>query len=593
MYKSTKKYASARRNGRENFLIHYFFILLTLFLISFLSMGLTEGDSMIVSPGESIQYAVNEAKDGDSILVEGGLYKENLILNKEIVLKGTGHPKVDSGNFGSTITLNSKGVTLEGFTITGSGFNEKDSGIKVVSQNCTIRNNTITENGIGISLQDAKNIVISGNTIENNNIGIYLETSWGNEISFNRIAQNGEGIHITKNNFTKSVSKTDGEGVYIRHVPKNEASIKNVREIALFEERIENYIYQNEFLRNDGNAYDDGDNFWDKENKGNWYDDFDAIEEGCKDHNEDGICDNYYQIAGGSSVDQYPLASEDAIFRHKIVSKDYELSTNCSSYLPEKNISLSFKVADNFSGWVELKPTNQSSNKADDAHSYHIIDDSKGTIDFQAPSEEGSYQFRMYDEVGTEIVTLPFKVAVPALSIAPTSISTCEKVEVKYSGAPGNEGDWVGLYNVGAQKVISKQYLKGRNDGTLIFTAPSISGRYEFRMFEEDVDSLLVSSEPLEAEALSGVRITASPSEVQPGGTVEISFWGAKPASAVGMYEMTSPDKYMIDMQYANGRSCGTMTFKLPSKRGKYDFRLFENNVYRKIMGASNVVTVN
>lgn len=59
------------------------------------------------------------------------------------------------------------------------------------------------------------------------------------------------------------------------------------------------------------------------------------------------------------------------------------------------------------------------------------------------------------------------------------------------------------------------------------------------------------------------------------------------------MYEMTRPDKYMLAMQWTRGRSCGTMTFRAPSTPGRYDFRFFEDNVYRKLMGASNVVIVN
>jgi len=58
------------------------------------------------------------------------------------------------------------------------------------------------------------------------------------------------------------------------------------------------------------------------------------------------------------------------------------------------------------------------------------------------------------------------------------------------------------------------------------------------------------------------------------------------------MYEMTRPDKFMLGMQWTNGRSCGTMTFAAPRAPGRYDFRLFEDNVHRKHMGASNVVIV-
>ena len=62
------------------------------------------------------------------------------------------------------------------------------------------------------------------------------------------------------------------------------------------------------------------------------------------------------------------------------------------------------------------------------------------------------------------------------------------------------------------------------------------------------------------------------------------------PDSVIGMYGVTRPDKFWISMQPTGGPSCGTLTFRAPYGGGNYDFRLFENNVYRKHMGASNVV---
>ena len=44
----------------------------------------------------SIQQTINLSKNGDTILVEAGLYKEkNIVVNKEIILKGIQHPTLD------------------------------------------------------------------------------------------------------------------------------------------------------------------------------------------------------------------------------------------------------------------------------------------------------------------------------------------------------------------------------------------------------------------------------------------------------------------------------------------------------------------
>jgi len=220
-----------------------------------------------------------------------------------------------------------------------------------------------------------------------------------------------------------------------------------------------------------------------------------------------------------------------------------------------------------------------------------------GTVTFTAPSEDGSYLLRIRDaseDEDDEILSLLFDVKTPHLAVDVASTSTCDSVNMSYTGAPGSEGDWIGLYRVGSgdDSPISRRYLDGTNSGTLAFVMPSSAGTYEFRIFGDDGADRLAASGPIEVEVSSGVRIKASPASVRSGEAITVSFWGAKPNSAIGMYEMTRPDKYMLAMQWTRGRSCGTMTFRAPSTPGRYDFRFFEDNVHRKLMGASNVVIV-
>ena len=51
------------------------------------------------------------------------------------------------------------------------------------------------------------------------------------------------------------------------------------------------------------NVFDDSSNQWDNGSIGNYYGDFN-----CVDQDGDRICDSAYEIPGGSSVDRYPLA---------------------------------------------------------------------------------------------------------------------------------------------------------------------------------------------------------------------------------------------------------------------------------------------
>ncbi len=585
--------------------------LLIAVIISFslFMMGSAMGATLTVVPGESIQAAINEANDGDLVLVEAGVYRENLVLERGIILKGTGRSLIDAGGTGSGVTLRSDGTAVVGFEVSGSGPGERDAGIRVLAENCTVRDNLVVENNIGILLQDVQSCVISRNEVERNEVGVYLETSYGNEISYNRITENGEGIHMARNNLSESITESDTGGVSIKYQPKTETSTSTLKvsEIGFAGAYKDNLIYGNELLENGQNAYDDGDNLWYDGKRGNHYDDFDAIEEGCRDRNRDGVCDSSREIPGGSSIDKYPVASEDAIRRYRSVSDDFELILYRSVFSPGGEIPLGFKAAENFTGRADLiaagpgsgsgSGSDQGTGEAGTAISSLPLEGSSGTVVFTAPSEEGSYAFWMHDgsgDEGDEIVSLSFAVATPVLTVAVASASTCDRVDVNYSGAPGFDGDWVGLYRVGAgnESPISQKRLEGTNNGTLTFAMPSSAGSYEFRIFEDDSYSMLAATSPVEVKVSSGVRIVASPKSVRPGETITVSFWGAKPASAIGMYEMTRPDKYMLDMQWTNGRSCGTMTFRAPSTPGRYDFRFFEDNVHRKLMGASNVVIV-
>jgi parallel beta-helix repeat protein len=64
-----------------------------------------------------------------------------------------------------------------------------------------------------------------------------------------------------------------------------------------------NAIFENNLSMNAQPAWDYSKNSWDRDGRGNFYGQSD-----CVDRNGDGICDQPYLIAGGSSLDRFPLA---------------------------------------------------------------------------------------------------------------------------------------------------------------------------------------------------------------------------------------------------------------------------------------------
>lgn len=237
--------------------------------------GLAHGATFTVSPGQSIQAAIDAALPGDIIEVEWGAYQENINITKRLTLravnvtrKGIDIPVIVAGNKGDAIAVSADGVVLEGFAAT-QGF----AGIAIRSSNNTIAGNYANYNrdfGMVI-ISNNKNNLTNNTAIQNGKAGIFLsENTSSNSVKGNKVAKNPFGILVESSAFN-------------------------------------NLFSNNCLLENKENANDFGANQWDDGSLGNYYDDL-----ACQDINKDGICDIEYNIPGGSSIDRYPLARQPA-----------------------------------------------------------------------------------------------------------------------------------------------------------------------------------------------------------------------------------------------------------------------------------------
>ncbi len=123
---------------------------------------------LTVKSGSSIQAVINQAKDGDTILVEPGYYHESIYVDKQnITLKGLkkngkyahmdGQSKLNDG-----IIASGHGIIIDGFKVTGY------KGNAIMTQganNFKITNNLIHAAFYGIFPQFGKNGLVEGNTI--------------------------------------------------------------------------------------------------------------------------------------------------------------------------------------------------------------------------------------------------------------------------------------------------------------------------------------------------------------------------------------------------------------------------------------------
>jgi len=71
------------------------------------------------------------------------------------------------------------------------------------------------------------------------------------------------------------------------------------------------------------------------------------------------------------------------------------------------------------------------------------------------------------------------------LRASPSRVKPGETILLRFSGAPGNNTDWIAIYPVGekSENYGEWYYLEGKTSGELNFTAPQKEGDYEFHLF--------------------------------------------------------------------------------------------------------------
>jgi len=275
---------------------------------------------------EKIQDAINNASDGDTVLVKTDLYNENVVVNKSVHLIGEDRRNtIIDGGGGDVITIVASNTVVSGFTIQNvDGCWAK--GIKVSkANNSVIYNNVITGNLLGVKLGD-RPPETSGNAVIRNNItknryGVFLAHSRNCIIESNIISDSGwNGIEIDwgeanivcANNISNSVA-------YGLEIPISTPSYRNV-------------IYHNNFVNNtQGCTCSKYENNWDNgyPSGGNFWSDYTGVDLkngpsqswlGC-----DGVGDTPYTV-DQSMKDRYPLMGPIFMFNADEGNVSYSVS---------------------------------------------------------------------------------------------------------------------------------------------------------------------------------------------------------------------------------------------------------------------------
>lgn len=182
------------------------FLFLLLIIPGLWHIKLAWGSVTIYVPGDypTIQGAVNNAANGDTIIVAADIYYEHVSINKSITLIGNvSNPHttiIDGTANGTVLKLEAGSINITGFEICNAG--PGHSGISMDRENPTndfniIVNNIITTSGYGVFLALSNRNTISNNTFFDNPFAaIYLNEATRNNLIENTISESESGIRL-------------------------------------------------------------------------------------------------------------------------------------------------------------------------------------------------------------------------------------------------------------------------------------------------------------------------------------------------------------------------------------------------------------
>ncbi|NOX23249.1 MAG: nitrous oxide reductase family maturation protein NosD [Actinobacteria bacterium] len=117
--------------------------------------------------GGDLQTMIDSAEPGSVVVIEPGVYRGNITIEKSLTLRGVDWPVVDAGGSGTVITITAPDVTIEGLVVRSSGISldREDSGISVRAPRVTVVGNRLEDVLFGIYLLGAHDSTISDNII--------------------------------------------------------------------------------------------------------------------------------------------------------------------------------------------------------------------------------------------------------------------------------------------------------------------------------------------------------------------------------------------------------------------------------------------
>ncbi|WP_207513887.1 nitrous oxide reductase family maturation protein NosD [Longitalea luteola] len=195
----------------------------------------------------TLRQGITAAKDGDTVLLNKGTYKEgNIIINKAIHLVGIGAPVLDGDNKHEILTLTGKNIVIKGIHFANAGYSSMNdyAALKIIeATNILIEHNVFTNAYFAIHIANSTGSIVRNNIIKGPDRSEHLS---------------GNGIHLWKcENMTIENNSVQGhrDGIYFEFVTasiiKKNISEGNIR-YGLHFMFSHNDTYRDNIFRNNG-----------------------------------------------------------------------------------------------------------------------------------------------------------------------------------------------------------------------------------------------------------------------------------------------------------------------------------------------------
>ncbi|MBL8991385.1 MAG: nitrous oxide reductase family maturation protein NosD [Phycisphaerae bacterium] len=124
-------------------------------------------DAAARAPQGDLGRRIAAAPAGATVIVDPGVYRERLVIDKPLTLIGRPGAVIDGGGSGDIIEITAPDVTVRGLTVrnTGIDLDKENAAVRVLAPRATLESLVLEDVLFGIDLREAPDSTVRGNTI--------------------------------------------------------------------------------------------------------------------------------------------------------------------------------------------------------------------------------------------------------------------------------------------------------------------------------------------------------------------------------------------------------------------------------------------